>query len=120
MSDQWYYGWGDIYSIEASENITSGVAVAMAVGGKAKICQTSDSAFGVSQIPASDGEPLSVIRVGIVRVLNTGGNAVAGQYAVASNGAMMTRTYKAPNVHVLGLQIETGSVGAKSKIKLGI
>jgi len=114
------YGKGDVWSFEASRACTSGVFVVLD-GGKVKPAAYSGAGLvGVTLIPASAGDYVSVVMNGIVKVMVTGGDGTAGNLIRASDGYAFPFTPNGSERHdlVAGILLEDTTNGNTGKIKL--
>jgi len=120
-------GEGNVWSFEAGEDITSGVAVTMSGDGTVAKCHYGERALGVSLVPASEGDQVAVALEGVVDVLVTGTNADAGVPVVVSNGAafggVIYPTVSGTDEILeqdlrLGIPLEDITAGSTGKIRL--
>ena len=120
-------GEGNVWSIEAGEDLTSGVVVTISGDGALAKCHYGERAVGVTLIPASQGKQAAVALEGVVEVLVTGTAANAGVPVIVSNGAAFgghiyvtaTGTHEVLEQDLrLGIALEDISAGSKGKIRL--
>jgi len=122
-------GVGNVWSMEAGENLTSGLVVTISGDGTLAKCHYGQRAIGVILTPASAGDEAAVLFEGVAKVLVTGTAAQAGLPVVVSNGAAF-----GGNIYVtasgtddvlaedlrLGIALEDISAGSKGKIRINL
>ena len=113
------FGTGETWTFDASETITSGIAVQLD-GGDVKLAHYSTSTIGVTLLPASINKWASVVMEGVVQMLITGGDGTAGQYVKASVGHALpyTPTSLTMDSLAIGVLLETKTNGNRGLIKL--
>lgn len=118
------YGEGRVWSFYATANITSGQVVHIKTGTAyvKPVSAASQHVLGVALVPASNGNQVSVIMEGIVKVQTTGvGSVVGGDlFGSGAGGFAAERTWGSTNERRLdlGVAIENAARNAKAKMKL--
>lgn len=124
-SKQIEFGQGHTWTFDASETITSGIIVHLCdVGppGAVKLCHYSESAIGVSLMPASINKWASVMLDGVVQLLITGADGTAGYFikATAGNAFPFDPSSLTKPSLACGILLESAENGVRKLVKLNL
>jgi hypothetical protein len=114
-------GEGRVWSFVASANATSGVLLRFDLGKVRPTTAASQHVAGVSLIPASAGQVISVMMEGIANVLITGASVVgADLLGSAAAGHAQERAWSGLNErrYDAAVALDTIANGARGRVKL--